>query len=146
MGEQTRSLLAYVCAVLTMFQMNVDRSENGLTCTLHVQAKQVLKPDGVWRFPWFVGQVQMEQWHTLKGYSSQRKVHSINLHMYNILVVPSNCAQISLINNYLQFNSIKNMLSQIQSAAILRHRTSVVTQIVTSLRIVVKGKDWRNLR
>ena len=35
----------------------------------------------------------------LKGYSSQREVHSINLHMYTILVVPSNCAQRSLINN-----------------------------------------------
>ena len=29
----------------------------------------------------------------LKGYSIQWEVHSINLPMYNILVVPSNCAQ-----------------------------------------------------
>ena len=37
----------------------------------------------------------------LKGYSSQWEVHSINLHNYTILVVPSDCAQRSLINNYL---------------------------------------------
>ena len=35
----------------------------------------------------------------LKGHSSQWEVHSINLHMYTILVVPSNCAERSLINN-----------------------------------------------
>ena len=37
----------------------------------------------------------------LKGYSGQYEIHSINLHMYTILVVPSNCAQRSLINNKL---------------------------------------------
>ena len=35
----------------------------------------------------------------LKEYSNQ--VHSINLHLYTILVVPSNSAQSSLINNLL---------------------------------------------
>ena len=35
----------------------------------------------------------------LKGYSSQGEVHNINLHMYTVLVVPTNCAQRSLINN-----------------------------------------------
>ena len=35
----------------------------------------------------------------LKGYSSQWEIHSIYLHLYNILVVHSNCAQRSLINN-----------------------------------------------
>ena len=34
---------------------------------------------------------------SLNGYSSQWEVHSINLNMYTILVVPSNCAQRSLI-------------------------------------------------
>ena len=36
---------------------------------------------------------------SLKGCSSQGEIHGINLHMYTILVVPSNCAQRSLINN-----------------------------------------------
>ena len=40
----------------------------------------------------------------LKGYSSQWDCHSIYLHLYNILVVHSNCAQRSLINNWLYNN------------------------------------------
>ena len=39
------------------------------------------------------------QSYVLKGYSSQWEVHSTNLHNYTILVVPSNCAQRSLVNN-----------------------------------------------
>ena len=35
----------------------------------------------------------------LKGYSSQGEIHSIYLRLYNILVVYSNCADRSLINN-----------------------------------------------
>ena len=34
----------------------------------------------------------------LKGYSSQREIHSIYLHLYNVLVVRSNCAKRSLIS------------------------------------------------
>ena len=37
----------------------------------------------------------------LNRHSSQREVHSINLYLYNILIVHSNCAQRLLINNNL---------------------------------------------
>ena len=36
---------------------------------------------------------------SLKGYSRQGQVHSVNLQVYTVLVVPSNCAQRSLMNN-----------------------------------------------
>ncbi len=44
-------------------------------------------------------QCMLHLWHPLKGYSSQWEVHSINVHMCTMLVVPCNCPQRSLINN-----------------------------------------------
>ena len=49
----------------------------------------------VFSIPYYTNNVLL----VLKGYSSQGEVHSVNLHMYTILVVPSNCAQRTLINN-----------------------------------------------
>ena len=62
-----------------------------------------------------------ENWHIyLKGYSNQWEIHTIYLYLYNILVVHSNCAQRSLINNSLQYNCTRNTPHWNQDAAILR--------------------------
>ena len=47
----------------------------------------------------FYIKIYLLYWLHLKGHSSQWKIHSINLHMYNILVVHSNGTPRLLINN-----------------------------------------------
>ena len=72
--------------------------------------------------------------------------HSINLHVYTILAVPSNCAQRSLINN-ISYNLMVSKTCFLDSGRChLETYAPMTSNHLRHWRIVEKGKDWRNLR